>query len=414
MADILLNSWFLWVPVGLFWIFWQAWTGYVRAHFMVNHPPILLEIKVPRDIAKSPKAMESILAGIHGTRRLGNFVERYWDGWITGWFSLEIVGDETGVHFYIWGQKFFKRMLEAQIYAQYPSAEIKEVEDYTKQLPDTFPEDEWKAWGSEFLLTKPDAYPIRTYEDFTLEDLSSKEEERKVDPLSSLVEFFGALGEGEKFWLQILVEPAGDDWKKEGEKLAAKLAGRPAASKTSVFGYLVDSVNETLALVFGLPSPAAPQKKEEQFLMFRLSPGETDVLKAVEKNIAKLGFNIGMRWLYLARHDKFNYVAVPGIMGIFKQFASPALNGFKLNSNVTTSVDYWFEKTRVRLRAIRLYNAYRLRSCFHPPYKGRSKTFVLNTTELATIYHFPGLVVGAPSFERIEAKRGAPPANLPV
>ena len=414
MADILLNSWFLWVPVGLFWIFWQAWVGYVRAHFMVNHPPTLLEIKVPRDIAKSPKAMESILAGIHGTRRLGNFVERYWDGWITAWFSLEIVGDETGVHFYIWGQKFFKRMLEAQIYAQYPSAEIKEVEDYTKHLPDTFPEDEWKAWGSEFLLTKPDAYPIRTYEDFTLEDLSSKEEERKVDPLSALVEFFGALGKGEKFWLQILVEPAGDDWKKEGEKLAAKLAGRPTASKTSVFGYLVDSVNETLALVFGLPSPSAPAKKEEQPLMFRLSPGETDVLKAVEKNIAKIGFNIGMRWLYLARHDKFNYVAVPGIMGIFKQFASPSLNGFKLNSNVTTSVDYWFEKTRVRLRAIRLYNAYRLRSFFHPPYKGRSKTFVLNSTELATIYHFPGLVVGAPGFERIEAKRGAPPANLPI
>jgi hypothetical protein len=40
--------------------------------------------------------------------------------------------------------------------------------------------------------------------------------------------------------------------------------------------------------------------------------------------------------------------------------------------------------------------------------------FVLNTEELATIYHFPGRVAETPTFGRIEAKKGEPPSNLPI
>jgi hypothetical protein len=39
---------------------------------------------------------------------------------------------------------------------------------------------------------------------------------------------------------------------------------------------------------------------------------------------------------------------------------------------------------------------------------------VLNTEELATIYHFPGMVAAAPTIERIEAKKVEPPPNLPM
>jgi hypothetical protein len=39
---------------------------------------------------------------------------------------------------------------------------------------------------------------------------------------------------------------------------------------------------------------------------------------------------------------------------------------------------------------------------------------ILNTEELATIYHFPTKMVEAPMVHRIEAKKGEPPAGLPV
>src|SRR3989338_9741326 len=68
----LARAWSIWLPIVLGFIFWSAWTGYVRGYFMSNAKWILLEIKVPREQTKSPKAMESILAGINGTNRLGN------------------------------------------------------------------------------------------------------------------------------------------------------------------------------------------------------------------------------------------------------------------------------------------------------------------------------------------------------
>jgi len=146
--------------------------------------------------------------------------------------------------------------------------------------------------------------------------------------------------------------------------------------------------------------------------MLNLSPGEQDVVKAIERNIAQLGFEVGIRWIYLAKHDVYNLLAVPAINGIFKQFATQSLNGFKLNGKVSTGIDYVLKKTRIAIRQRRLLNAYRLRSYFYPPYN-KFKPFVLSTAELATIYHFPGSVAGVPSMERIGAKKGAPPPNLP-
>ncbi|MBI2021088.1 hypothetical protein HYS99_01070 [Candidatus Giovannonibacteria bacterium] len=405
-------TWFLWAPIVLYFVFWETWVAYVRANFISNLKWMLLEIKIPKEVAKSPKAMENFLAGIHGSGKGGNLLEKYWDGWLTPWFSLEIVGDRTGVHFYIWCQKFFKRMIESQVYAQYPASEIKEVEDYTRDVP-SLPVEGWNMWGTEFILTKPDAYPIRTYEDFPIEDISAKEEERKIDPLSSLIEYFGTLRNSERLWLQIVIQPMGDKWKKEGEALVAKLAGKEVKPPTPPFVIrMIGVFFDTVATLLGLPTAASSKKQENQFRMLNMSPGEINTIKAIENNITKFGLETGIRWMYIAKKEDYNTLSIPSMFGIFRQFSSQTLNGFKPNGERTTSADYFFVNTRVNMRKNWLFNAYQLRSFFHPPYK--SDTIVLSSTELATIYHFPGMVAGAPSMERIEAKRGAPPPNLPV
>lgn len=410
---ILARTWSIWLPVALFLIFKSTWVGYVRAAFMAKQKWVLLEVKIPREQAKSPKAMESILAGIHGTNRGGNMKERYWDGWLTAWFSLEIVGDATGVHFYVRTQDFFRRMIESQIYAQYPSCEIKLVEDYTKETPPAMPSKDWTMWGSEFLLTKPDAYPIRTYEDFDLVGISTKEEATKIDPLSSLIEFFGTFRGSERMWLQMIVRPASEQWIKDGQAIVDKIGGKSTGEYKPLLGKAVDAIGEVIGAIGGGSAPEKVQKKEKpQGGFLSLSPGMVQSLKALELNMQKIGFEVGIRWMYLAKNEDYNALAIPALNGIFKQYASPNLNGFKLNGEVSTSVDYVFKKTRETSRKRRLYNAYRWRSFFHPPYRG--KTMILSSSELATVYHFPGMVVAAPSMERIEAKRGAAPPNLPI
>ncbi|OHB13689.1 MAG: hypothetical protein A2Y49_02110 [Candidatus Zambryskibacteria bacterium RIFCSPLOWO2_12_39_8] len=59
-----------------------------------------------------------------------------------------------------------------------------------------------------------------------------------------------------------------------------------------------------------------------------------------------------------------------------------------------------------------MLDAYKRREYFFKPYK--RKHFVLNTEELATLFHFPGQVSTTPTFTRIESKKAEAPANLPI
>ena len=62
-----------------------------------------------------------------------------------------------------------------------------------------------------------------------------------------------------------------------------------------------------------------------------------------------------------------------------------------------------------------ILNAYKMRDYFwKDDYRGKKrKHFVLNTEELATIFHFPGRVAGTPTLGRVLSKKGAPPSDLP-
>jgi hypothetical protein len=104
-------------------------------------------------------------------------------------------------------------------------------------------------------------------------------------------------------------------------------------------------------------------------------------------------------------------INIVSMIGIMKQYNALNLNGFKPTK--ATSVDYPpFKKYRMaKMRAV-MIDAYRKRSYFYMPYEG--SPFVLNTEELATIFHFPGRVAETPTFSRIEAKKGEPPSGLPV
>jgi len=95
-----------------------------------------------------------------------------------------------------------------------------------------------------------------------------------------------------------------------------------------------------------------------------------------------------------------------------KQYSTQNMNGFKSKS---TSVDYFFKKTRESIKKRRMLRAYQQRSYFYIPYRhNRRQFFVLNSEALATIFHFPGRVAETPTLSRIEAKRGEPPVNLPI
>lgn len=414
MFGAMLDVWFLVFPFVLYFLFKILWMKYIRRKYQYSVKWMMLEIIPPRELEKSPKLMESIFAGFAGVIKTLNPIEIYIQGILPDYFSLEMVGTEGDIHFYVRTQRIYRNLLEAHFYAQYPDVEIIEVEDYVEAIPVTIPNKDWDVWGTEFEFVKPDVYPIRTYPNFD-EDVTGK----MIDPLAGLTEVMAKTGPGQHLWLQYLIEPRGDEqkWVKEyGKKIVDELTGKTPNEEIGVLrqiwhdfievgtnlhkGLLAQEVEFT-----GLES----EKKELGPLEFRLTPGEKDILKAVELNMTKQQFKTKMRFLYVGRRDGFDKSFVSSFIGGIKQFNSMSLNSFKPNNDTKTSVYTLFAKERLRFRQRLIYTHYRDRD-----WDDSSNTMYLSTEELATVFHLPDMAVMTPSMTRVMAKRGGAPANLPV
>src|SRR3989344_9000605 len=191
--------------IALGWVAWKFWVHYIQQDFISGIDFVLLEIVPPRDVLRSPKAMELFITNAlyHFSYKGGK--EEYWQGAGCFWFSLEIASLEGQVHFYLRTPTRVKSLVETQMYGQFPQAQIREAEDYTLAVDKITADSKYNLWGCEFKYTKPDAYPLRTYVDFGLE--KDPEEEYKVDPISPVIELFGSIGKGEQMWMQIVITP---------------------------------------------------------------------------------------------------------------------------------------------------------------------------------------------------------------
>lgn len=414
---ILLGYWWIWLPVALFLILKIIWLNYVVGEYLKSIKWKLLEINFPSEALKSPKAMEQIFSGLHAVEKKPKWKDRYFKGELPPWFSLEIVGDGGKMRIYIRTPEKYKNLVESQVYAQYPDVEINEVEDYINNLPFGIPSKDYDMWGTELILIQPDAYPIRTYPFFFQE----REAEERTDPIAGLFEYLSSLDQDEHVWMQILISPVDDGWKKEAEALVGKILGKEVKSSSKKGGQLL-IVKETVSWIealmrgildffFGHTEPAKTEEKKVENLAAYLSPGQKEVVSAVEANVAKLGFRTMVRYFYWAHKDVFSKDKTSAIGGFFKQFNTQNLNGFKPNKLISPGRGRIFKKRRESAQKKYIINLYKKRQfIFHRPKRG----FVFNTEELATIFHIPIKYVKVERIPRVEAKKGGPPSKLPT
>ncbi len=392
----------IWLPLVLAPLFWRLWVEYIRAKFIASQEYVLLEIRLPREVVRSPLAMETLLTNLHLGIGEGTFINRYIEGKVRPWFSLEMVSLGGNVHFYIWTRKFLKDVVETQIYGQYPMVEVHEVEDYTNRVlynPETY-----NVWGCDFKLTKEDGYPIKTYIDYGLD--KDPKEEYKIDPMSGFFEFLSHVGPDEQIWFQLMIRVNKDklteDRKYKGGALFVKTTSWKDEAKD-----LIKKIRDETATKY------VDEKGIEHAGFPNPTPGQVDQIKALERSISKLGFDAGIRGIYIAKKDAFNPSNIPALTASLKQLNSNSLNGIA-PTRWFTQFDYpwqdWRGKKQAKMRGD-IIDAYRRRSWFHYPYK--TDFFVLNTEEIATIFHFPGSVVQAPNLPRIQSTKGEAPANLP-
>ena len=421
------EGWVLFVFIFL-WIAWRIFVNYKENKYAAAINYILLAIDVPKENVQSPKAVEQIfsyLAGIHSER---SWVEKKLRGSFQESFSLELISLDGYIQFLIRTPDYFRDVIEAAIYSQYPEAEIVEVADYTQNVPKELPNEEYDLWGTELKLVNNDAYPIRTYPAF--EHPLSQEFK---DPLGPLLEALAKFQKGEQFWIQYIITPTGISWTKKGEKLIKEIMDKAAGIKALPKETLLDSltkfpikfvggvgenVGDILMKGAGISSEetgaGAKAKVEAKVMPAFPPPREKGAAEAVQFKISKIGFETKIRVIYLGKREIFSKPKrIPGFFGGIKQFNTLDLNAFKPVGTVSTSgvilwdLINWGKKKLWRQKKV--LRAFRNRSTKIGP-----NGFILNIEELASIWHFPTETVKAPLIKKTEAKRAEPPFTLPT
>jgi len=409
----------LWKPF-LFLYWWWRVDGFLKKQQMV-----LLEIKLPKEILKPIRAMEVVFSSIHGAvYQPPDLWEKWIDGQVQLSIGLEMVSIDGQPHFFIRTPKQYRDSVESNLYAQYPEIEIIEADDYIKYVPQSIPNKDWDLFGSDYKLVKDDHYPIKTYSEFETE--REKEEEEVVDPIATLLEGMAKIKKGEQLWIQFLIDPIGDvdlpkslsKWRKSGEELRDKLARRP------VLGRPKPMIQEAADIL--ITGKVKEEKKEEKEIFppeMKLTPGEREVLAAIEKKMSKPIFKTTIRFIYLGRRDVWFKPNFRLAFSFLNQYTTNNLNALFPEGRTFTkirkalifqflNIDF-IRGRRHYVRCRKLFRKYIKRlSPFFPNPKG---TFMLNTEEVASLFHFPSeRVAPAPGISRIEAKkRGALP-SLPV
>lgn len=326
----------------------------------------VLLIEIPRTNDKKELSAEHMFASLHGILKSKQELKTHSEHQEHIGFEIVSVGNK--IQFYIWTPTALTPFVEGQVYAQYPDAQIKQInpeDDYVHQIP----EQHYKH-AIEVILTENEALPIKTFPSF------------EVDPLAAITATLTKLeSEQEILGIQILARPISDAW----HKVSAKKAGaiKSGGGSGALGGGWVSQVGGAL---WRPPEHTATASKPE------ISERDKTRVTAIEEKSRKLGYQVKIRILYSAPPQTYmaSRMKIQALLGAFKQFNTTNLNGFKQGDSKPEN----FER-------------YKQRSFF-------DRGFTLNIEELASLYHLPHSNVATPGIVWARARTGEPPSNLPV
>jgi hypothetical protein len=390
---------------------WHLRMHYINAKWLDSIEWVLLEVIPPKEVFKSPAAMELVLGALYGGDQT-NWYKKNWEGELHQVYSLEIASIEGSIHFYVRFHKKFRKGFEAQLYAQYPQAVVREVEDYAQRVPEYTPDGPIKLFGYTMKLEKADPIPIKSYIDYGLDRaIGSLDEAQRIDPITPILEVMGSVGAGEQIWMQIMMikeqkrHEVGDEKGKSGKDKARDV---------------IKQEREKLKV---------KDKEDKVVTIDRPTKGQQNLIEAIERHMNKPGFDCGIRVMYIADKDHFSGNTITAFTGMFRQFISEDMNTLKLTGLTKIPDEPWkdiggrkMEKMKKRMLADYKdrdyfyggFKFHQLKRYLNSPVDLGDPAMLLSIEEIATLWHLPGQVAETPTFTRIEATKGEPPTNLPV
>lgn len=260
--------------------------------------------------------------------------------------SFEMVARDGLVYYYAVVPVVLVDVVRQAIAAAYPSARLEEVEEHNifsevGRMSGTI--------GGEFTLKKDFVYPIATYQ------------ESKRDAARALLNAFSSANREDGIGLQILFRPADTGWTKRSIAAAEKLV-KQKGTKTGMGGIAARDLMESL----WKPPESGDDKKPEDKQLTSL---EQATVEALQEKTRYPAYEVLVRVVVSSNTAVRSQTLLKNIVAAFSLFDSPSYNGFKFapSRNIED-----------------LVTAYIFR--FFPQEVNQN---VLNSIELATIFHLP-------------------------
>ena len=287
-------------------------------------------------------------------------------------FAFEIVGSQGFVYFYAAVPIALLETVKQAIVSAYPAAQLEEVAEHNifnpvGKISGTL--------GGELTLKEAFAYPIATYQDL------------KRDGMQALLNALSGLGREDGAGIQILMRPADPGWTKKASSLAS--SKRKGGDKKLLSGGLA----KDLATAFVKP-PEGGGKDGGESKKPELSNLEQSTLDAIDEKTRHPGFEVAIRIVVSSNISQRAQAILSNIVASFSLYDAPGKNGFKYTP--AKDIDS-------------LVTSYIMR--FFPQQHNKN---ILNSVELATLFHFPDQSnIPTSQLARQDSKQVDGPRNIP-
>lgn len=315
----------------------------------IHMPPLSDDIdsgsRDNRDIVEENVSRAQALYGILANTTKKGFKSNFYG---QRHISLEIIAVKGFVKFYTAVPAPLVSVIEQAVVGAYPSARLEEVSEHNifssvGKISGTS--------GGELVLKENFAYPIATYQD------------TKRDIMLSLLNALSTLHEEDGAGIQILIRPASSGWRKTAKAEASKKRKGQDSKKG---GELAASLIKQLATApFKPPEDTKPKDEGGK----QLSTMDQALVDAIDAKTGHPGFEVLIRIVTSSNLAQRSQSVLGSIVNSFALLDAPGRNGFKfvptkdVESFVTSFIMRFFPQDR--------------------------RKDVLNSVELATLFHFP-------------------------
>ncbi|MBL7154983.1 MAG: type IV secretory system conjugative DNA transfer family protein [Candidatus Portnoybacteria bacterium] len=332
------------------------------------------EGEVPKSEKEIISVMEQLYASLSNIRETKD-VFIYGQPHLVFELATPQVGEE--IIFYLAVPRGYEEVIEKQIHGFYPEASIVRTEDYNIFNP------AGAVSGAYLKLARSYVLPFKTYQNL------------EKDPLNEITNTLSKLEEkGEGAAIQIVFRPTSLKWQKLSRDIAKEMQeGKsfPQAKSAAGSNWFVRLIKEFRG--GAKPSQKEDRSKEEKQPV--VTPGQEEIIKALEEKASKVGFDVNLRLLVSAANQQRAEQILSHLEAAFVQFNAPNLNQLK---------SFRLKKGRGLKKLI--YN-------FSFRFFNRRQRMLLNTEELTSLFHFPTTTIETPKVKFLKAEPAAPPANLP-